>query len=201
MSVRRPAAIASLPVDTSDRKQSSSGSASSAAARYGAMPVSFGADSASASSARSRVASRRSRTSASITRYGSWASADPRAKLLARVRRRERQLAAQRDDVLEIQIGGLPAREPRRLSRHLRSDAGIAVAIAANPRSETYWRNLARKCRAAGCRQRAIDGAQILRKRIPEALLEHHKPRTHFVEGVTRARRTSSVCQAAAISR
>ena len=128
--------------------------------------------------------------------------ADSRAKLVARMRRRQRQLAAQRDDVLQIQVGGLPAREPCGLPRHLRRDAGVAVAIAANPRSEPYRRDVARQRRAGRRGERAIDGAQILRKRVPEALLEHDEPRTHFVERASRAsRRTSSVCQAAAISR
>ena len=108
--------------------------------------------------------------------------ADPRAKLVARMRGRERQLAAQRDDVLQVQIGGLPAREPGGLARHFRSDAGIAVAIAANPGSESYRRDVSRKPGAGRCSERAVDGAQILRKRVPQTLLEHHEARPHFVE-------------------
>ena len=83
--------------------------------------------------------------------------ADARAKLLARMTPGERQLASKSDDVLEVQIGGLPACQPRSLTCHFRGDARIAVAIAANPRSESDGRGVERQ-RVAGRRgQRTVD--------------------------------------------
>ena len=103
-------------------------------------------------------------------------------QLARRVCGRQRQLAAKGGDVFEVQVGGLPARQPGGLPGNFWRDAWIAVAIAANPRPESDWAEAAREGLPGRLDQRAIHRTEILRHRFPQALFEHHEAGAHFVE-------------------
>ena len=118
--------------------------------------------------------------SRSSSRYGLARVADRCAQF--RRRRVERQLVAQRLDLLQIQVRGHPARQQAGLPRDLRRDVRVAVAIAADPRAEADRRRVERQAAARARAQRAIDAAQVARQRVPQALLEHDQAAAHFVE-------------------
>ena len=97
------------------------------------------------------------------------------------IRGRDRQLARQGFD-----LGGeQPPRQcPRRLAglaRDLRGNRRVAVAIAADPRSEHDRRGVERQPAPRGGAQLAIEPAQVARQGVPHRLLEDEETAPHFL--------------------
>ena len=97
------------------------------------------------------------------------------------VGRRDRQLARQ-----GLDLGGeQPRRQrPRRLAglaRDLRRNRRVAVAIAADPRSEHDRRGVERQPASRRGAQRAIERAQVARQGVPHRLLEDEQAAPDFL--------------------
>ena len=143
----------------------------------------------------------RARTVRSSSRYGSRASPTLRAQL--RRRRFERQLVAQRVDLL---AGTGPRRPIATAGTRVAVTCGVtlrvAVAIAADPGAEANRRGVDRQAAARARAQRAVDAAHVARQRVPQALLEDDAGRCALRRaawGAAGARRSSA--QAVTISR
>ena len=96
--------------------------------------------------------------------------------------RGQRQLFAQRVHLVQVQIGGNPAREPCRLTRHVGRHRSIAVAVSSNPRTECDRRGPERQRRSGDGQERAIEAAQVRRHRLPETLFEDDETGADLVE-------------------
>ena len=118
----------------------------------GATPGRASASTPRAPSARqvARRARAASRTSRSSARYGSCAS-PTRARSSSLAARTSTARCAARRCRARYRSAAMPSRQPGGLARHLRRDVRVAVAIAANPRSEADRRGVERQ-RAAGRR-------------------------------------------------
>ena len=102
------------------------------------------------------------------------------AQLVARVG--QRQLAPEQVDFAEVEVGGHPAAEEDGLSRHVRGDVRVAVAIAPDPRAEADRRDLERQAGAGVLGQGPVQLAQVARQRLPQRLLEHQQAAADLVE-------------------
>ena len=94
----------------------------------------------------------------------------------------ERQLVAQRIDLIEIEIGGRPPRQPARAPRHVRRDMWISVAVTADRRPEAQRRGIDRQAAAGADAERTIQHPRKARHRIPQTLLEDDETAAHLVD-------------------
>ena len=94
----------------------------------------------------------------------------------------DRELVAQRIDLPQIETGGDPAREQAGAPRDVRGHVRVAVAVTADPGSESDRCRGQRQALAGRRAQRAIHAAQVTRQRMPEALLEHDQAAADLVE-------------------
>ena len=92
-----------------------------------------------------------------------------------------RELEPQGIHLAQVEARGLPARQEHDGAGHLRGHRRVAVAVAANPRPEAERRSIRREPAAGVFDERRVQGAEELRQRVPQRLLEHGQSRPGFV--------------------
>jgi hypothetical protein len=95
----------------------------------------------------------------------------------------ERQLVAKCIDLVEVEIGGRPARQPTRAASHVWRHVRIAIAVSADPRAKAHRGRIDRQSASGALAECAIHCAGKARHRIPQTLLEDDETTADFVEG------------------
>ncbi|MNI34428.1 hypothetical protein D3C73_884190 [compost metagenome] len=99
-----------------------------------------------------------------------------------------RQFGGKVIDIAQVQIGRHPARQQQHFTGYRCRHVGIAIAVAAHPRSKADRRGLQRQTQAGGGVQGLISLAQIIGNRLPQRMLDHRETPFGFIDrGRTRA--------------
>ena len=93
-----------------------------------------------------------------------------------------RQFGRQVIDIAQVQIGGHPARQQQHFAGHRSGHVGVAVTVAAHPRSEANRRGFQWQTQAGRFVQGLVGLAHMVGDRLPQRMLDHRETPFGFID-------------------